>query len=64
MNEARQTNWGLWILVNALVAATLLYQIFSPGEAPSQAVAMLQYVLLAMSTVGLVGSIVKFFSEK
>lgn len=44
----------------SIVAIVLVgYSILSAGEAPSTALSILQYVLLAMAVIGLVGSLVK-----
>ncbi len=47
-----------------MTSAVLIYEIASATEAPSQALAMLQYVLLACGLIGLVGSFVMYAQEK
>jgi hypothetical protein len=49
--------------MNAVVSAWLIYVIATASEQPSQAVAILQYVLLALALIGLGGSLYKFFSK-
>ena len=60
MSDTRNRSWGRWILVNAAVSAWLIYDLSSAVEAPSQAVLILQYFLLTLSLIGLVGSIVMY----
>jgi hypothetical protein len=52
------------MLVSGATAALLIYQIASATEAPGPALAVLQYCLLAGAVLGLVGSLVKYASEK
>jgi hypothetical protein len=52
------------MLMSGATAALLIYQIASATEAPSQALAVLQYCLLAGALLGLAGSLVKHVSEK
>jgi len=52
------------MLMSGAAAALLIYQIAGATEAPSQALAVLQYCLLAGALLGLVGSLVKYASEK
>jgi hypothetical protein len=47
-----------------LTSAWLLYDIATATEAPRQAVAILQYGLLACALIGLLGSIVMAAQEK
>jgi hypothetical protein len=46
-------------IVSAVAVVLLGYSIFGATEAPSSTLATLQYVLLALALVGLVGSLVK-----
>ena len=46
------------MLMSGLTSAWLLYDMATATEAPRQAVAILQYCLLAGALIGLVGSIV------
>lgn len=52
------------MLMSGATAALLIYQIARATEAPGQALAVLQYCLLAGALLGLVGSLVKYVSEK
>jgi hypothetical protein len=52
-----------WALINAGVAASIIYDITTATEMPRQAVLILQYVLLACALLGLAGSVVKSMSE-
>ncbi len=58
-----KSKWGKWIIVNAAVAAWIVYDISTATETPRQAVMILQYALLACALFGLVGSAVKYMSE-
>jgi hypothetical protein len=49
--------------MSGLTSAWLLYDIATATEAPRQAVAILQYGLLACAVIGLLGSIVMAASE-
>ena len=50
--------------ISAVTSAWLIYDMASATEAPSRAVAVLQYGLLACALLGLIGSLVKFATEK
>lgn len=63
MSDIPNKNWGLWIIANATCAAWLICDLSSAVEAPSQPVLILQYFLLALSLVGLVGSIVMYVMQ-
>ena len=52
------SKWPKLMLMSAITSAWLLYDMATPTEAPRQAVAILQYCLLAGALIGLVGSIV------
>jgi hypothetical protein len=56
--------WGKLALVNAAVAAWLIYDITTASEAPRQAVAMLEYFLLACALIALAGSLIKLTAAK
>ena len=58
------SRWLKLMLMSAITSAWLLYDIATASEAPRQAVAMLQYGLLACALIGLIGSIVMAASEK
>lgn len=63
MGEGR-SKWGKFILINAAVAAWLIYDMASATETPRQAVMILQYVFLTGVVVGLVGATVKYLSAE
>ena len=63
MSGGDKSKWGKWILINAVVAAWIIYDMSTAGETPRQAVTILQYALLACALFGLVGSVVKYMSE-
>jgi hypothetical protein len=52
------------MLMSAATSAWLIYDMTSATETPSQAVAILQYGLLAGALIGLIGSLVMYASEK
>ena len=56
--------WPKVMLMSAATAAWLVYDMTTATEAPRQAVAILQYGLLAGALIGLVGSLVMAASEK
>lgn len=56
--------WPKVMLTSGLTSAWLLYDIATATETPRQAVAMLQYGLLACALVGLIGSVVMATQEK
>lgn len=58
------SRWPKIMLMSGLTSAWLLYDIATATEAPRQAVALLQYGLMACALIGLVGSIVMAASEK
>lgn len=64
MSEGREGNWGRIALVSAAVAVWLIYDMATATEAPRQAVAILQYVLLACALIGLVRSVMKLMSAR
>jgi hypothetical protein len=55
--------WPKTMLMSGLASAWLLYDIATATEAPRQAVAILQYSLLACALIGLVGSIAMAASD-
>jgi hypothetical protein len=57
------SKWPKIMLTSGLTSAWLLYDMATATEAPRQAVAVLQYGLLACALIGLVGSIVMAASE-
>lgn len=54
--------WGKMALLNAAVAAWLVYDITTATEVPRQAVMIMQYVFLAFSLTGLAISLFKLTS--
>jgi len=56
--------WPKVMLMSAATAAWLIYDMASATEVPRQAVAVLQYCLLAGALIGLVRSVVMAASEK
>jgi hypothetical protein len=59
-----QRNWPRVMLISAATSAWLIYDITSATEAPRQALAVLQYGLLAGALCGLVGSVVMYATGK
>ena len=57
------SKWPKVMLMSGLTSAWLLYDIATATEVPRQAVAVLQYGLLACALIGLIGSIVMAASE-
>jgi hypothetical protein len=56
--------WPKVMLLSAVTACCLLYDIATAAEAPRLALAILQYVLLACALVALVGSAMMYASEQ
>lgn len=56
--------WSRLMLMSGATSAWLLYDIATSSEAPRQAVAVLQYGLLACSLVALIGSVVMAATAK
>jgi len=63
-NDARPGKWGKLALMNAAVAAWIVYDLAAPGEAPRQAVLIMEYLFLTASLIGLGGSLVMLMSRK
>ena len=59
-----QDKWAKVMLMSAATAAWLIYDMATATEAPRQALAILQYGLLACALFGLVGSLVMAASRK
>ena len=57
-------NWGRWILINTAVIVFLVFDLNSGDELPSQAVALLHYVFIALALLGLIGSVFMYLSQK
>jgi hypothetical protein len=58
------SKWAKLVLMSGITSAWLLYEMATATEAPSRALAILQYGLLAGALTGLVGSLVMLASEK
>ena len=63
-NSGGNSRWGKLALVNAAVAAWLIYDLTTATEAPRQALVMLEYFLLACALIALAGSLVKLMAAK
>ena len=62
MAEGQNKRWGLRALISGAVAAWLIYDMASATEAPSQALAILHYVLLALLLISFVCALWKYFT--
>ncbi len=60
--KGKSTNWGLMALMTGAVSAWLIYDMATASETPRQAVALLQYFLLACGLIGFAGAVVKLVS--
>ena len=60
----REQQWPKLTLMSGITAVWLLYEMATATEAPSRALAILQYGLLACAMIGLVGSLAMLASEK
>ena len=58
------SKWPKLMLMSGITSAWLLYEMAMATEAPSRALAILQYGLLACAMIGLVGSLVMGALEK
>ena len=58
------SKWPRVMLISAVTAAWLIYDIATTTEAPGQAVATLQYCPLAGALIGLVGSVLMIASQQ
>ena len=56
--------WPRLMLMSGLTSAWLMFDIATATETPRQALAILQYGLLACALIGLLGSIVMVASQK
>ena len=56
--------WPKLVLMSGITSALLLYEMATPAEAPSRALAILQYGLLASTLIGLVVSLAMLAAEK
>jgi hypothetical protein len=64
VSEGRKTNWALLALFCAGGSAVQIYDLSTAIEYPSQTLAILQYLLLAGSLLGLVASLIQMASGK
>ncbi len=58
------SRWPRVMLMSAVTSAWLIYDMATATEVPRQAVAILQYGLLAMALIGFLGSLVMATSQK
>ena len=58
------SKWPKLTLMSGITSVWLLYEMATATEAPSRALAILQYGLLACALIGLVGWLVMLASEK
>lgn len=58
------SKWPKLMLMSGITSTLLIYEITSATEAPSQALAILQYGLLACALIGLIGSVVMYAQER
>jgi hypothetical protein len=58
------SRWPRVMLMSAVTSAWLIYDMATATEVPRQAVAMLQYGLLACALIGFLGSLVMAASQK
>jgi hypothetical protein len=56
--------WPKVMLTSAATSAWLIYSMPTATEGPSPALAIVQYALLALALIGLIGSMVMHASEK
>jgi hypothetical protein len=64
MSAQKSGNWWRTALISAAGLALAIFNIASDREAPSQALAILQYGLPACAVIGLVGSLVMYLSSE
>ncbi|MFZ0069023.1 MAG: hypothetical protein WAK90_22915 [Pseudolabrys sp.] len=64
MDEKKTKNSGVMILAFAAVAVWQIYDMSTATEAPSRALAILQYVLLAGLLLGLIGAVLNFLRSQ
>jgi hypothetical protein len=64
VNEKKPKNSGVMIVAFAAVAAWQIYDMATATEAPSRALAILQYVLLAGLLLGLLGAVLNFLRSQ
>ena len=64
MDEKKTKNSGVMIFAFAAVAVWQIYDMSTATEAPSRALAILQYVLLAGLLLGLIGAVLNFLRSQ
>jgi hypothetical protein len=64
MSASKDGNWGKIALLNGAVSAWLIYDMATAAEAPSPALKILQYVILAGCLVGLVAALSKLAARR
>ena len=64
MDEKKTKNSGVMIVAFAAVAVWQIYDMSTATEAPSRALTILQYVLLAGLLLGLVGAVLNFLRSQ
>lgn len=64
MDEKKTKNSGVMIVAFAAVAVWQIYDMSTATEAPSRALAILQYVLLAGLLLGLIGAVLNFLRSQ
>jgi hypothetical protein len=64
VDEKKTKNSGVMILAFAAVAVWQIYDMSTATEAPSRALAILQYVLLAGLLLGLIGAVLNFLRSQ
>ena len=58
-------NPGLWIVILLVVTGWNLYEIFGPQtEAPSQAIVILNWVVVVCGVAGLIGAVMQLVQKK
>jgi hypothetical protein len=60
MREKTVSRWSKLMLMNGVTSALLICELAGATESPSQALAILQYAMLACALIGLVGSVVMY----
>jgi len=64
LNEKKTKNSGVMIVAFAAVAVWQIYDMSTATEAPSRALTILQYGLLAGLLLGLVGAVLNFLRSQ
>ena len=63
MRETQNSRWGRLALVDAAVAAWLIYDMTTATEMPARALMIMQYVFLIGLLIGLGGALYKLMSQ-